>query len=194
MKELITKSQFTRATQLEKFGLAGAAGPLMHLTGLVRINKIYQELVDLHGLDFVQAFVERMEVEVEWEGNGLKKIPSEGGYITVSNHPFGAWDAILLLNWLARERDDYKVMANLMLEKVDPIKDYLITVNPFEDSGNANNVSSLKRAVEHLQAGHPLGLFPAGEVSTFQPKFRTVSDREWQETAINLLQLAEVPE
>lgn len=193
MKELISKSQFTRATQLEKFGLAGVAGPLMHLTGLVRINKIYQELIDLHGLDFVQAFIERMEIDVEWEGNGLHKIPKDGAFITVSNHPFGAWDAILLLNWLARERADFKVMANLMLEKVDPIKDFLITVNPFEDSGNANNVSSLKKAVEHLQAGHPLGLFPAGEVSTFQPKSRTVSDREWQIPAIKLIQLAEVP-
>lgn len=193
MKELISKSQFTRATQLEKFGLAGVAGPLMHLTGLVRINRIYQELIDLHGLDFVQAFIERMEVDVEWEGNGLSKIPKDGAFITVSNHPFGAWDAILLLNWLARERSDFKVMANLMLEKVDPIKDFLITVNPFEDSGNANNVSSLKKAVEHLQAGHPLGLFPAGEVSTFQPKSRTVSDREWQIPAIKLIQLAEVP-
>ncbi|MCI4667609.1 MAG: lysophospholipid acyltransferase family protein [Bacteroidia bacterium] len=193
MKELISKSQFTRATQLEKFGLAGVAGPLMHLTGLVRINRIYQELIELHGLDFVQAFMERMEIEVEWEGNGLKKIPKEGAFITVSNHPFGAWDAILLLNWLAREREDFKVMANLMLEKVDPIKDYLITVNPFEDSGNANNVGSLKRAVEHLKEGHPLGIFPAGEVSTFQPKSRTVSDREWQIPAIKLIQLADVP-
>jgi len=193
MKELITKSQFTRATQLEKFGLAAAAGPLMHLTGLVRINRIYQELHHLHGLDFVEAFIQRMEVEVEWEGNGLNKIPKDGAFITVSNHPFGAWDAILLLNWLAREREDFKVMTNLIFEKVKPIQDYLITVNPLEDTGNSNNVTSLKRAVEHLRDGHPLGLFPAGEVSTFQAKSRTVSDREWQIPAIKLIQLAEVP-
>ncbi|MEO0895431.1 MAG: GNAT family N-acyltransferase [Bacteroidota bacterium] len=193
MKEFISKAQFTRATQLERWGLAGVAGPLMHLTGLVRINKIYNELENLSGPAFIDAFVKRMEIDVEWEGKGLDKIPSDGAFITVSNHPFGAWDAILLLHLMAQHRDDFKVMANLMLEKVESLNEFLITVNPLEEMGHSNNVGSIKRAVDHIQAGHPLGLFPAGEVSSFRPKDKTVSDRTWQLPAVKLIQLAEVP-
>lgn len=194
MRELVSKAEFVRATQLQKYGMAGAAGPLMRLTGLAKINELYDELHALHGLAFIDAFMTRMEIDVEWEGNGLDKIPPKGAFITVSNHPFGAWDGIILLQWMAQRRPDFKVMANFLLQQVEPLVDFFIPVNPLEaHQDRFSSLASMKRVMIHLQDGQPLGLFPAGEVSTFQSKTRNITDRAWQRPVIKLIEKANVP-
>ena len=47
--------------------------------------------------------------------------------------------------------------------------------------------------MQHLEQGHPLGLFPAGEVSTFQGDLRTISDKKWANSAVKILRNANVP-
>lgn len=194
MKELVTKEEFARATQLERFGMAGVAGPLMRLTGLARINRIYNEMPDLKGVAFIDALLERMEVEVEWEGRGLDRIPESGAFISISNHPFGAWDGLILLKLMLDRRPDFKVLGHTILPQVAPVAAYVISGHTSQNNqADPLSVVGLKRALEHIQAGNPLGIFPAGEVSTFQPKTRTISDHVWQRSAIKLIEKAEVP-
>jgi len=194
MHELVTKAEFARATQLQKFGLGGVAGPLMRLTGLVKINKMYDHLHTLKGVEFIEAFVREMDIEVEWEGNGLDKIPKEGAFVTVSNHPFGTWDGLILLQQMLHYREDFAVMANFLLQQVEPLQEYFIPVNPLENhQASYSSISGMKRALRHLKEGHPLGLFPAGEVSTFHPKSRAITDRGWQKPALKLIERANVP-
>jgi putative hemolysin len=47
--------------------------------------------------------------------------------------------------------------------------------------------------MKHVEMGLPLGLFPAGEVSTYQGDLRMVTDRKWQNSAIKILKNAKVP-
>lgn len=194
MKELVTKEEFARATQLERFGMAGVAGPLMRLNGLARINRIYNDMPDIQGEAFIHALLERMEVEVEWEGRGLSRIPEEGPFITISNHPFGTWDGLILLKGMLERRPDFKVLGNAILTQVNPVAAHVISGSTQPDQfQDAFNVVGFKRSLEHLQAGGALGMFPAGEVSTFQPKTRTISDHVWQRSAIKLIEKADVP-
>ncbi len=194
MHELVSKAEFARATQLEKIGMAGAVTPLMRITGLTKINQIYNEIYQLKGLDFIDAFMQRMEIEVHWEGNGLEKIPKEGPFITVSNHPFGAWDGLLLIHMMVQRRPDFKVMANFLLQQVSPLESFFIPVNPLDETlSGKSSISGMKQALSHLKEGHPLGIFPAGEVSSFQPKARTITDRAWQKPALKLIEKAKVP-
>ncbi len=46
---------------------------------------------------------------------------------------------------------------------------YIMPVNPFENHKDAkSSIAGFKNALSHLRDGHPLGIFPAGEVSTYK--------------------------
>jgi len=123
----------------------------------------------------------------------LKRIPKEGAFITVSNHPLGAIDGILLLKLLLEQRPDYKVLASFLLEKIEPLRPYLIAVNNFENKkSQKSSVGGLKTALQHLQDGKALGIFPAGEVSTYKDG-KLIVDKTWDKSALKLIYNAQVP-
>jgi 1-acyl-sn-glycerol-3-phosphate acyltransferase len=66
-------------------------------------------------------------------------------------------------------------------------------VNPFENRKDAkSSIAGIKNALLHLQKGHPLGIFPAGEVSTYKDG-KLMVDKPWEEGAVKLIKNAEVP-
>ncbi len=66
-------------------------------------------------------------------------------------------------------------------------------VNPFENHKDAkSSIGGFKAALSHVSEGHPLGIFPAGEVSTYKDG-RLIVDRPWEEAALKLIRKAEVP-
>lgn len=192
MPDLISKPDFIKATQLKRLGLSALAGPLMKITRLERVNELYDQLEGYEGLAFIDKLLETLGVSVEVDEDELARIPLNTSFITVSNHPFGGLDGMILIKIISARRPDFKVMANFLLQQVEPIKDYILPVNPFENQ-TRSSLSGMKRSLAHLQEGHPLGIFPAGEVSTFQADSRKITDRPWQRTALKLIQKAEVP-
>ena len=123
----------------------------------------------------------------------LKRIPKSGAFITVSNHPLGGIDGILLLKLLLEHRPDYKIIANFLLHRIAPLKPYVMPVNPFENHKDAkSSLLGLKSSLQHLQDGRPLGIFPAGEVSTYRDG-KLMVDKPWELGAVKLIKKAEVP-
>ena len=57
----------------------------------------------------IDSLMEALGVTVEINEEDLEKIPKEGAFITVSNHPFGGLDGIILIKLLCKIRPDYKV-------------------------------------------------------------------------------------
>src|SRR5690606_5463653 len=69
----------------------------------------------------------------------------------------------------------------------------IMPVNPFENHKDAkSSVVGLKETFRHLADGKPLGMFPAGEVSTYKDG-KLVVDKEWEEGAIKVIKKAKVP-
>ncbi|MDX1908740.1 MAG: lysophospholipid acyltransferase family protein [Bacteroidia bacterium] len=193
MPELVSRQDFARAIQLQRYHMGAAAGPLMRLTGLTEINEIYAKLQPYQGLDFIDKLFELLEVELIVEGRDLSQLPS-GGFVVISNHPFGTLDGLALVKVFGAQRPDFKIMANFLLQNILTIKDFFVAVNPLESHPGAySNLLGMKQALKHVTSGHCLGIFPAGEVSTFQPKHRAILDRPWQKSAIKLIQRAGVP-
>lgn len=192
MKKLISEEALAAATRLPK---DNPIIPLLtRVTGIDRVNELYEELCKSEKIDFVRQLFLNLELDLELDERQLENIPKTGPFIVVANHPFGALDGMALLYAIHRVRPDFKVMANFLLQNVEPIKDSFIAVNPFEASKGAySNISGLKNAMQHLSAGLPLGIFPAGEVSTFQGDLRTIADRKWQNSALKIIRNAKVP-
>ena len=194
MKELINKEDFVAVTHLHKWKMEKAAHPLMRLTGIVKLNNIYNSLSDHQGLSFIDALFDEMEIDFIIDPDELEKIPKKGPFVTISNHPFGAIDSLLLLKLIAERRPDYKIISNFLLQHIEPLKDHFIFLHGDENEGSlASSIPGLKKVVEHINEGNSIGLFPAGEVSTFQNKERKITDRAWQRGIIKLVKKLEVP-
>lgn len=58
-------------------------------------------------------------------------------------------------------------MANFLLKKITPIQDYVLGLEPSSRRKNTNT-RVIKEAVRHVVEGKPLGIFPAGEASSYQ--------------------------
>lgn len=166
---------------------------VMYIMRLNKINKLYSNVYDEDSEAFLDRLIEALGVTIEINEEDLLKIPKEGPFITISNHPFGGLDGIILIKLLSKIRPDYKVMANFLLKKIVPIKDYFLAVNPFEDRKNISSASGIKEALRHLEEGKPLGLFPAGEVSSYKADSNNIEDKEWGQSVLKMIKKANVP-
>src|SRR5690606_22976144 len=99
---------------------------------------------------------------------------------------------ILLLKLMREHDPDFKIIANFLLHRIEPLKPYIMAVNPFENHKDSkSSVLGLKETLKHLKEGKPLGIFPAGEVSNFEEDDKIV-DKLLEEGALKLIKKAEV--
>ena len=192
---LVSAKEVAKVIHLHKYGFLGTfvGWLLMVATRISTINRFYDKNKNLPGPEFLDAILDHYEIDFEIPEEDLKRLPKSGPYITISNHPLGGIDGVLLLKLLLKERQDYKIIANFLLHRIEPLKPYIMPVNPFENHKDAkSSVAGFKSALQHLRDGHPLGIFPAGEVSTYRDG-KLVVDRPWEEAAIKLIRKAEVP-
>ena len=192
---LVTSKEVSQVIGLHKFGILGTfvGWVLLRVLRISSINRIYENNKHKSDLDFLNGILDDCKIKFEIPEEDLKRIPKEGPFITVSNHPLGGMDGVLLLKLLIEKRADYKIIANFLLHRIAPLKPYVMPVNPFETRKDAkSSIAGIKNALLHLREGKPLGIFPAGEVSTYKDGKLKV-DKPWEEGAIRLIKKANVP-
>lgn len=192
MKKLIPEEAIASATKLAKDNILVTL--LSRVARIDEVNELYDKVCEAPGMSCIEELYKQLDLQISFDEKQLERIPKTGPFIVVANHPFGALDGLTLLYVISKVRPDIKVMANFLLQNVEPIKDSFISVNPFEThKGAYNNVTGLKAAMQHLEAGQPLAIFPAGEVSTYQENLRVVSDKRWANSALKIVRNAQVP-
>jgi len=192
---LVTAKEVAKAINVSKYGYLGTliAWLLMKVTRISAINSFYDKIAHLDCEAYAQAILEHYEIDYDIPEDDFKRLPKDGSYITISNHPLGGIDGILLMRLLLPLRQDYKIMANFLLERMAPLAPYVLPVNPFEEhKGARSSIAGFKMAFQHLKDGHPLGIFPAGEVSTHKDG-KLIIDKPWEEAALKLIRKAQVP-
>ena len=192
---LVTSKEIAQVIGLQKLGFFGTfvGWVLLRILRISVINKIYDNNKNKTDLDFLNGVLDDCNINFEIPDEDLKRIPKEGPFITISNHPLGGVDGVLLLKLLVEKRTDYKIIANFLLHRVTPLKPYVMPVNPFEDRKDVkSSLIGIKNALLHLREGKPLGIFPAGEVSTYKDGKLNV-DKPWEEGAVKLIKKANVP-
>src|SRR6195952_173047 len=191
--KIITTEEFAKATKLDKLKMPGLAALLMEVMKINQVNELVAQAQPKQGPDFVDAILEGCGVTIDFDEHDLKNIPAEGGFIAIANHPYGGIEGMVLLKMLCMVRPDAKLMANFLLKKIPNLSDYFIAVNPFENIDHSSSISGLKNTLELLANGTPIGIFPAGEVSTFKLETQQVTDRMWHPVVGKIISKAKVP-
>ena len=192
---LINPKELYENTGLRKLGLLGRpiGYGLYNLLGLNDLNALYLRNIQYESPEFEGKILAELGVQYEVNEDDLKRIPKDGPFILVANHPLGGLDGIILLKAIAEVRPDFKIIANFLLHKIEPLKPRIFPVNPFESRQDAkSSLLGMKDAYKHVKNGNGLGVFPAGEVSQ-RDKEKSIIDREWQEPVLKLIQKANVP-
>ena len=112
---------------------------------------------------------------------GPGSIPATGGVLVVANHPFGIIDGLLIGHLASLGRSDVKLMVHSLLAQPPEVKGSLLPVD-FGGTSESRRVSALtrKQAVDWLDQGHVLVIFPAGGISTApKPWSRRAADPAW---------------
>ncbi len=192
---LVTAKEVAKAINADKYGIFGTLSGwlLMKALKISNLNDIYDRNKHLKDLEFLNAILDEFQIKFEIHEDDLKRLPKDGAYITISNHPLGGIDGILLLKLMLEREPNFKIIANFLLHRIDPMKPYIMPVNPFENHKDSkSSVVGIKETLRHLSDGKPLGMFPAGEVSTYKDG-KLVVDKPWEEGAIKVIRKAQVP-
>ncbi|WP_419811687.1 lysophospholipid acyltransferase family protein [Bacterioplanoides sp.] len=193
--ELFDRQGLMEATKLSPRKLK----VLMYLLKAPVLDRIYSQLSEKQGINLIADTLKFLNIRLDYDLEALERtIPEKGPFITVSNHPFGFLDGIILLLIIGRKRKDFRVVANFLLSYFAPISDLFITVNPFEQSTpqgkrGPKGMGGAKKSLKQIEAGHGLGIFPAGEVSTWYKGQKGIEDRPWPLSSMRLIKNAQVP-
>lgn len=191
--KIITTEEFAKATGLDKLKMPGLAALLMEVMKINQVNSLFAQAEHKQGIEFIDAILKGCGVEVEFDERDLKNIPKNGSFIAIANHPYGGIEGLVLLKMLLMVRPDAKLMANFILKKIPNLSDYFIAVNPFENVEHSSSISGLKNTLSLLAEGTPIGIFPAGEVSTFKIETQQVTDKIWHPVVGKIIAKSKVP-
>ena len=193
MRKVVTTSDLKNALGLKGFFGNCAAGLAYGYLRLGKINRLFDGAADYQGREFADHLLENMGITIDVSPEQLESIPKEGGFVLVSNHPFGGIEGVMLLSVIAKVRPDFKIMANFILSHIPNLKECFFAVNPFENNPEwKSSVGGIKGAIQHIAAGNGLGVFPAGEVSRYHDHDYP-EDLPWSTSIARIIKNANVP-
>jgi putative hemolysin len=170
------------------------AETLLQIIKYKRLNKVYSEIVKKDPVLLINNILDELDLKYEVPEDDLKNIPSEGGFITVSNHPYQGIDSMLLFKMIYKKRKDFKIMASFLLQNIESLHDIILPINAFKTAkNNKSSFSGIKEGILHLKNNNCLGIFPAYERSVQFEVSKIILDNEWQLSAVKFIKNAKVP-
>lgn len=169
---------------------------LLRFLSVDKVNAVHRACCDTPGPEFARRLIDeqfRINLKIDNEAQ-LDNLP-EGAFITVSNHPLGALDGIILIDIIGKRRPSYKVMVNMILNKITAMRPNFIAVDAWasdDPAKRAVSVAGIRQALRQLKEGQPMGFFPAGAMSK-TTLADGLQDRAWQPSVLQIIQRAKVP-
>lgn len=170
---------------------------LFHWLKLDEINEVHRKACSVPGPECATAILrDSLNISVKVTGGEVLDRLPEGAFITVSNHPLGALDGIALVSLIGSRRPDFKVMVNMILNRVQGMAPNFIAVDPMaqkDPAKRAVSINGIRQCIAQIRDGHPLGFFPAGAMSKTTWRRGNIQDRPWQDSVLQLIYKAKVP-
>ncbi|MDR2744582.1 MAG: lysophospholipid acyltransferase family protein, partial [Desulfovibrio sp.] len=152
---------------------------------LKHILEIYRRLPSsADPAEFAGRALDALAIRVRPLGENMALLPASGPLLLTANHPFGAVEGLALAALFPRIRPDFKILVNHMLCGIPELRRLFVPVEVFGGKdGCAANLSGVRAAVRHIEGGGALAIFPAGVVSHWHARHRSVTDPQWKQFA-----------
>lgn len=147
---------------------------------LLRLVRRFERMGPAEGQAFWSQALELMKIDLLTPAEQLAHIPKTGPVIVVANHPHGLVDGMVLAELIGRVRTDYKILTRNLLTGVREIEQFMIPVPfPHEENAREDSLAMRQRAMEHLQSGGVIALFPSGVVAASETYFGKAIEAVW---------------
>jgi len=158
-----------------------------------KIKKIYGEHSLKEGVEFIDAIIKELNIQVDLLDKDMKKIPEKGAFVVVSNFPLGGIEALILFKIISKIRPDFKIVSPYRFHEIGPLKKLTIPINNKDYKRSMPNVSYTKNILNYLKEGGTLVFFPAGVASTYNHETKKILDKQWDTNITKLIKIANVP-
>lgn len=163
---------------------AGLIRAIEMVTGKLTILRLIREFERRgapSGQPFWRACLDVMGIDLLTPQHQLDRIPRSGPVIVVANHPHGMVDGMIFADLIGRVRPDYRILTRSLLTDIDEVAgSYMIPVPfPHDKDAQRKGVEMRARAMEHLQGGGVVALFPSGVVAASETWFGPAVEAEW---------------
>ena len=162
--------------------------------GIRRLNSAYNQWAHLESSAFIDEVFGQLDVRLEVAEEELNRIPKEGPFVLVANHPFGVLDALALVRLVRRVRPDFKLGVESLLGNTPALAAAFCVVSESRQGGQSvSSAAGWAEASAHVASGGGFGVFPAGGVSGFKMSSRGIADGRWSDAVVGWIEKQEVP-
>ncbi len=162
------------------------------VTGQPLIKKLYLDYVndDRPNHLFWQDAVDRLQLKVNVHHDLGAHIPKTGRLLVIANHPFGVIDGLILCSEISKIRQDYKIITHQVLRQAPAVMHQILPID-FDTTEEAlkTNMETRKSAVQQINDGGVVILFPSGAISLPKKIIGPAADAEWKTFAAKLAQI-----
>jgi 1-acyl-sn-glycerol-3-phosphate acyltransferase len=123
------------------------------------INSFLERHGHKYGVDFARAAIKEFNMVLEVKG--AENIPGDKRCIFASNHPYGGFDGILLMDVMSRYYSEFRLLSNDILMNIDNLVPLFLPINKH----GRQAVDSAGKLHEAYLSGMQIVTFPAGLVS-----------------------------
>ena len=156
---------------------------LENVTGRVSLIKRAQgyEFDLLSGKNFWEVMFQRYGLSLEILDGSLNSIPKHGPLIIIANHPFGILDGLILGYIMSKARNDFRILAHRVFRKSEQLNEVILPISfDYTKEASKLNIETRTSALNFLNSGGAVGIFPGGTVSTALKPFSEPKDPSWR--------------
>lgn len=165
------------------------------LTGQRKLARVYDHVLNTVPEEETHTIwptaLDALEIHAAYDQAQLHKVPQEGPLILIANHPYGVLDGLIICHLAAQLRTDFKILIHRALCMETRVGRYMLPVD-FSNTEEAVqiNIETKQRAMETLQAGNAVVIFPGGGIATtVNGPFGHAVDLEWKLFVTKLIQM-----